>query len=392
MITKDHGKIRFRRRDFLKTTALAGASATLPARDLFGQDAETVNGWYERLAAGLNRLPNAFPRTRSNIEIALLKKIFLPEEANLAGRLTGTVEPVGAIAKRMGLSEQETASRLKAMMDRGLVRGDGEAGMFRLAPFVVGIYESQLNRMDHELAHLFEEYFEQGGAEIMRPQPAIHRVIPAQGSVKTEWILPYDRLRELMNSCNTFRVNDCICRKQQDLEKTRKCRFPLHNELIFYNAGKAAAGPSVLPYVSKEVALSVLNQTERIGLVHTVSNVAEGVYYVCNCCGCCCGILRGITEFGIEKSVAAANYFAVIDPGKCRGCNTCIRRCHMRAVSKKGKISAVDRTRCIGCGLCVTGCPAKVARLQKKAEKEIVAPPKDFAAWEHERLVNRGLI
>jgi hypothetical protein len=39
----------------------------------------------------------------------------------------------------------------------------------------------------------------------------------------------------------------------------------------------------------------------------------------------------------------------------------------------------------------VTGCPAKVARLERKAEGEIVNPPKDFAAWEHERLVNRGL-
>jgi len=90
--------------------------------------------------------------------------------------------------------------------------------------------------MDHELAHLIEEYFEQGGADIMRPRPAIHRVIPAQSAVKTEWILPYDKLKELLLSCNTFRVRDCICRKQQELEGTKKCSFPLHVELIFYTA------------------------------------------------------------------------------------------------------------------------------------------------------------
>jgi len=390
MFKKAYGKARLGRRDFLKTTTLAGLTLSLPAASLFKQDPETINGWYERLAAALNKLPNSFPRTKSKIEITLLKKVFLPEEANLAGQLTGTIEPVGVIAKRTGLTEAETMTRLKAMLERGFIWGDPGEGSFRLAPFVVGIYEAQLERMDHELAHLFEEYLDQGGIEIMRPQPAIHRVIPAQSATKTEWILPYDKLRELLLSCNTFRVRDCICRKQQDLVGIRKCAFPLHVELIFY-AGREPSDPPAPPFVTKEEALAVLDKTEKIGLVHTVSNVAEGVYYVCNCCGCCCGILRGITEFGIEKSVAAANYYSVIDPGKCQGCGTCIERCQMHAVSAQGEIAVVNRAKCIGCGLCATGCPADVARLERKAEGEIVNPPKDFAAWEHERLVNRGL-
>lgn len=191
-------------------------------------------------------------------------------------------------------------------------------------------------------------------------------------------------------SCNTFRVRDCICRLQQDLEGTRKCTFPLHVELIFYT-GRESAEPPVLPFVTKEEALAVLDKTEKIGLVHTVSNVAEGVFYVCNCCGCCCGILRGITEFGIEKSVAAANYYSVIDPEKCVGCGTCIKRCQVHAITSKDEISVVDRLKCIGCGLCVTGCPATVAHLEKKTEEEIVNPPENFSKWEYDRLVNRGL-
>lgn len=391
MLKKDHSKIRLGRRDFLRTTTLAGVAVTIPARGLFSQDPETINSWYERLAESLNKLPNSFPRTKSNIEITLLKKIFLPEEANIAGQLTGTPEPVSAIAQRTGISEADLGKRLPDMLNRGFLWGDAENGLFRLAPFVVGIYESQLDKMDHELAHLFEEYLDQGGIEIMRPQPAIHRVVPAQSAVKTEWILPYDSLKELMDSCNTFRVRDCICRTEQDLIGERKCKFPLHVELIFYK-GPEPATPPVQPYVTKEEALEILDRTEKIGLVHTVSNVAEGVYYVCNCCGCCCGILRGITEFGIEKSVAAANYYSVVDPDKCAGCGTCVRRCHMHATSLQDKISKIDRSRCVGCGLCVTGCPEEAVHLEKKPEEEIVYPPKNFAEWEHERLVNRGLI
>jgi Na+-translocating ferredoxin:NAD+ oxidoreductase subunit B len=383
-------KIHVRRRDFIKTSALAGLTIAVPVTGLYTQEPELINSWYERLAEALNKLPNSFPRTKSNIEITLLKKIFLPEEANLAGQLTGAYEPVSTVAQRAGLSEKETAERLKAMVDRGFVWGDPAAGYYRLSPFIVGIYESQMNRMDHELSHLVEEYFEQGGIEIMKYQPAIHRVIPAQGTVKTEWIMPYDKLIELMNSCNTFRVNDCICRKQQDFLGSRKCTFPLHVELIFYT-GKESAGPPVAPFVTKEEALTVLEQTEKTGLVHTVSNVAEGIYYVCNCCGCCCGILRGITEFGIEKSVAAANYYSIIDPELCKGCETCIRRCQVHAISLKDYVSAVDYAKCIGCGLCVTCCPSGAARLELKPETERITPPVNFAAWEHERLVNRGL-
>lgn len=81
--------------------------------------------------------------------------------------MTGTPEPLNNIVQRAGLSEEETASRLKVMMARDFVRRNPAAGMFRLSPFVVGIYESHLERMDHELAHLFEEYLDQGGIEII---------------------------------------------------------------------------------------------------------------------------------------------------------------------------------------------------------------------------------
>ena len=61
------------------------------------------------------------------------------------------------------------------------------------------------------------------------------------------------------------------------------------------------------------------------------------------------------------------------------------------AISEMDEVSVVNRERCIGCGLCVTGCPNDVARLVRKPEAERIQPPEDFAAWEHERLVNRGL-
>ncbi len=76
------------------------------------------------------------------------------------------------------------------MIKRGFIWGDMNAGYVRLAAFIVGIYEEQIGNMDHKLAHLIEDWFDEGGVEFMRPQPAIHRVIPAQSATKSEWILP----------------------------------------------------------------------------------------------------------------------------------------------------------------------------------------------------------
>jgi len=344
---------------------------------------------YERLAAALDRLPNGFPRTPSGVEIPLLKRIYSAEEAQLASQLSGEMEPLEVIAERAGLTNHEARTRLMQMVRRGLVWFDKHEGKlwFRLAPFIVGSYEAQLENMDHELAHLMEEYMMAGGAAgIMGPQPALHRVIPAQGAVEPEWILPYDDVRAILLASKLFRLRDCICRLQQG-RLGHPCRFPLRVCLSF-----SSAEPTPNPdAITQQEALAILDQTEEVGLVHTVSNVMKGIGYVCNCCGCCCGILRGITEFGVENSVAQAAYYAVIDPDECQGCGICVERCQVQAISEQDGVAVVQRERCIGCGLCVTGCPNHVARLQRKPDVEIVNPPEDFAAWEHERLVNRGL-
>jgi Pyruvate/2-oxoacid:ferredoxin oxidoreductase delta subunit len=345
---------------------------------------------FEQLADALDKLPNGFPRTPSGVEIKILKKIFSPEEAALACQLGGAYEPLNDLAKRSELPIDSTRRQLLKLVRRGVLWLDKVNGRpcVRLAPFVVGIYEAQLELMDHELAHLVEDYLAQGGAEgIMKPQPALHRVLPTHGALKTEAVLPYEDVRAILLDANSFHIQDCICRAQQDQLGSRQCEFPL-NMCLGFSSEQGSAGPG---FISREVALAILEKSEEVGLVHTVSNVMQGVGYVCNCCGCCCAILRSINEWGIENSVAYANYVAVIDPMVCAACGDCIRRCQVHAISEGDNFSVVDRAHCIGCGLCVTGCTNDAVHLERKAESEIVLPPVDFAAWEHERLHNRGL-
>ncbi len=343
---------------------------------------------YEQLADALDRLPNGFPRTPGGTEIQILRKIFSPEEASLAICLSGRMEPTDEIARRLALPVDETRTQLLRLARRGLAWFDKKeaGGRFRLAPFLVGIYEAQLDSLDHELARLVEEYLADGGAAgIMKPQPALHRVMPAQGAVRAEWVLPYDDVRAILESARTFTVRGCICRAQQE-RLGRRCDYPMNMCLSFSGRER----PPQEGDISREEALGILERSEEVGLVHTVSNVIEGVGYVCNCCGCCCALLRGITEWGIADSVAYAAYYAEVDPALCAGCGTCEGRCQVRAIATSDGVSVVDRPRCIGCGLCVTGCSTGAAILRRRPEAEMVRPPADFAAWEQERLRTRG--
>ena len=122
---------------------------------------------YERLADQLNALPNGFPRTASGVEIRLLKKVATPEEAWIAGQLSRKMESAAEIAARVGLSEAEVTERLREMLRRSLINTQKRDGVrrYRLAPFLVGIWEGQLETIDHELSHLFEQYMMLKGAE-----------------------------------------------------------------------------------------------------------------------------------------------------------------------------------------------------------------------------------
>lgn len=344
---------------------------------------------FEKLADALDHLPNGFPRTASKKEILILKKIFSPEEATVASQMTGSYETIKEITARVIPATEDTPKLLISMAQRGLLWYERQDGRhcFRLAPFIVGIYEEQIHSLDHELAHLVEDYFNEGGAVgLTTPQPSVHRVVPAQKAMKSEWILPYDDIRSLILTAKAFSVRDCICRKQQELID-HPCHFPVDTCLNFSQEERAPRPGDI----SQAEALTLLDKAEEIGLVHTVSNVTTGVFYVCNCCGCCCGILKGINDFGIKESIAYANYLAVIDPEFCLGCGTCIDRCQVKAISDQNGIAVVDQVRCIGCGLCVTGCPNDVAHLEKKPDAEIIHPPEYFKDWEQARSQNRGL-
>lgn len=349
---------------------------------------------YERLAQKLDALPNGFPRTESGIELRILRKIFTEDEAEIACSLKLVPEPPEQIAERLGRDPSTMGDVLEEMVKRGEIGGVGPLGerMYHMIPFVVGIYEFQLDRLDRELAELMEEYIAAGVFERYgTAKPAFLSTIPIEQAVDAQLeIYPYESVRQLMDKAKVFRTHDCICRKEQGL-MGNPCSKPTGN-CISMSADEHAFDVHYRGHsVSREEAERIMKEAEDAGLVHATMNITDDTFHFCNCCSCCCGLLRGVTQLNAPGILAKSNYWASIDADTCAACGTCAdERCPMGAISEKDDAYEVNRERCIGCGVCVSTCPTESISLVRKPEDECIQPPPNMVSWMMQRSMDTG--
>jgi len=133
--------------------------------------------------------------------------------------------------------------------------------------------------------------------------------------------------------------------------------------------------------ITREEALEILAEADRDGLVHSTNNARDEVTYICNCCICSCGVLRGIVEYGSKTSIACSDFYATVDELSCSGCEACIDRCQFNAISMNDSVSVVNTLNCYGCGLCITTCPEEAITLKLKSPEELVPPPATEKEW-----------
>ena len=338
---------------------------------------------YQKLAQQLDSLPNRFPATESGVEIRLLERIFDPHEAALAAEMGFQKEPASVIATRANVPEKEARKTLKDMVrKRVILFSKTEDGLvFGLMPFVVGVYEELLPRLDEELARLFEDYFQETQGNITGKGLSVHRVVPVQESIDFELeVFPYEKASSLIENAKSWGVRDCICRVQQKLIGD-PCEHPVENCLVFAPIEGAFDRSEVDRAISKEEALEILHQAEDAGLVHTTGNYQDHNSYICNCCTCSCGILRSMAEFNNSSAVAKADFLAIVDEDLCVACGDCLSRCQFGALDLDGDICLVDAANCVGCGLCVPACPEDALILIRRPEGEVPPPPDSIKTW-----------
>ncbi len=348
---------------------------------------------YEKLANVLDTLPNGFPRTESGVEIKLLKKIFTPEEAELATDLRLSFETAEQIAERTGRPIEGLAEKLHEMALKGQIFEIefGPMKIFQLLPWVFGIYEFQVNRMDREMAELNEEYYPTFNRQFFENKPQLMHVVPVERDVPVDHqALSYEQVSAIIEKGQSFALQTCICKKEKRL-LGEPCDRPEEVCLAIAPAPGVFDNKRWGKPITREEAYKVLRTAEENALVHLTYNIQNNQHFICNCCGCCCGVLRSITELGVSAAVNSA-YYAEIDPELCTACGTCLdERCQIAAIEEGDEAYRVITDKCIGCGLCVSTCPGEAIGLVRKPEAEIVTPPIDQHLWYEARGAARGV-
>jgi electron transport complex protein RnfB len=332
---------------------------------------------YHRLAQHLDNLPAGYPATESGVEQRILRRLFTPEDAELALHLTLLAEEPRVVARRAGIPVEEVSRRLEDMARRGLVsiaHQEGKPPRYQAAQFVIGIWEYQLNRLDPELIRDVEEYLPAlSDAAWTVPQL---RTIPVGESIGAQLeAMPYEQAGYLVRAQKTLAVAPCICRRERKMVG-EGCDRPEETCLLFGSAANHYVHNGMARYIDQDEALTILSQAEEAGLVFQPGN-SEKPQNICCCCGCCCGVLRNVKQQPKPASWVASMFVATLDADTCQACGTCETRCQMEAIWLEDEGVVLDTDRCIGCGLCVTTCPTESLSLVRKPESERPYLPKN---------------
>lgn len=332
---------------------------------------------YQKLQERLDTNAAGAPPTPSFDKI--LRILFSPEEAELANYLTWRLQPVSKLSDKTGMAPDKLTEMLETMADRGVIFAKLQAGSenrYSLLPTIPGLYEFPFMRPERnphidELRVLWEQYFADGLAASHAGSPTSQmRVIAVQETIPmVSEVTTYDAVSTMIDRAGAISLANCACRVC-----FQKCDKPLETCLSFDDTARFLVDRGMARFVDKEEALRVLKMCEEEGLVHMINNSDDKLSVICNCCGCCCNLLRGLIELNNPDAIAVSPFVVQYVPDDCIGCGLCVERCPVTAIKESDDLVAVDTEKCIGCGLCVSACPTESLTLHNRT-----LPPKVFA-------------
>ena len=333
---------------------------------------------YEKLADKLSSIGGSLPALKCREFFDLAEELFTPEEAELATNMPPNAVSAEVLAKDIGSDPKKVEKLLETMIDKGLVvsRDHGEVRIYSLMVLVPGIFEMQfmkgeVNDRARKLARLFEDYFNAANQHTATAPAGFTafpfaRVIPVEEEIPAGVeIHPYDRVSEYVSKADYIAVSICYCRHHGEL-LGNPCDKPKDVCMSFGPNAKFLDERGFARLVSKEEALEIFSRCEELGLVHCSSNIGNYIDFICNCCGCHCGILRSIKNAAIPSMAASSGFIMTVDEDECIGCGACVDMCQMDALTMEGDTVVRSQERCIGCGVCKSVCPTDALKLEPR--------------------------
>lgn len=350
---------------------------------------------FKQLQECLNFYSIGFPETATGIELKILKELFKEDEAALFLAMSHSLEKPESIAQRTDRPLPDVSEQLESMAGRGLLFRvkKGDSVRYAAIPFVHGLFEFQVSRLDRNLSQLLEEYFRNGFLDAFnQSRGTFLRTIPVQKSLDaTRNVAAFDDAIEILKKMKQIVVTDCICRKQKGLID-QSCDKPLETCFMFGAMGQYYLDNRMGRKIDIDEAIQILSDAQAAGLV-TQPATTQNPGGMCNCCGDCCGVLRALNQHPRPSEIVFSNYIAGVESELCIGCQTCLERCQMNAMRMNDQDQAeINADRCIGCGLCVTTCPSGALNLKQKTGNGFRVPPATGAEQMMAMAKERGLL
>lgn len=302
---------------------------------------------YCRLANAVDNMPPDADggRVFDDSYVKILRALINERQAEICAVVPKTYITAEEIAAKLEVPVEDIIDDLNKAARRGVLyiaTFDG-VDMFRLANWAPGIMEHCLLSpdTDFDIMVVANAFHEQQDPSVMVPMMASFdkgkgsmRAIPIRQSIQAESrIASYEELETYLNQSDVFSVADCACKKCEAL-LGNPCEHPYKEICIqvgteaeyYIRTGRARQ-------ITREEAEQILQRGERLGLVHSIFNNegANQSTFICNCCGCSCGVLRRDKWFR-TPDFSRSNFVADVDPEKCVACGACAEVCNMNAI------------------------------------------------------------
>lgn len=329
----------------------------------------------------------------SPVFIRILQLLFSPAEAAIARKIPLRPVAVTALARKTGLELEDLREKILIMAEKGLVFDFEYKGQCHvvLAPVVIGFFEfvymrSRDNLDLRELAELFEEYMfrdDRFARDIFQETTQLGRTLVREEALGDyAEVLDWEKASHVITTAKAVGISLCACRhKASHLDKA--CAAPLKACLTFGNSAQILINKGMADTATVSDAMKVLEQCKEAGLAQIADNVQKTVGFLCNCCGCCCGMFQAVRSFDIRTAIVTSNWVAKIETSRCTGCGLCVKACPVEAIAvdKAGDAArskaVCEPELCLGCGVCYTACKLGCIKMISR-DRRVMVPETTF--------------
>ncbi len=350
---------------------------------------------YRLLQQRLDHMVTGAPDSPTLMKI--LQLLYSPDEAQMARRIPMAPTPLSKLARKLDMPEDELDDKLTEMAERGVVMDLTRNGRryYALPPVVIGFFEFTFMRARDdmpmaELAQLFHTYMfedDRFARSVFQGETQIGRSLVREEALPDEdhiEILDWERASHIVQSAKEIGVSLCACRHKSE-HMGEACDQPQRTCLSLNFAAKSLIRSGTAETINTNEAMDILETAKENGLAQTGDNVQRNVSYICNCCGCCCGMMQAIRNFDIRNAIVTSNWIMEIDPVKCKGCGLCVKVCPVQAINiaeehqngKRRRWAMLDTSLCLGCGSCYPTCNLDALHMRPR-EQRVFTPETTF--------------